>query len=56
MNEETTQALIKLFEDNLGNRITVALANGILGEIRKLVDPQENPMDKIFSKGNHEDA
>jgi len=54
MNEETTQALVKLFEDNLGNRITVALANGILGEIRKLVEPKKNPMMDLMQSTTEE--
>jgi hypothetical protein len=54
MTEETKQALVKLFEDNIGNRITVALANGMLGEIGKLIEPQENPLAAIFNKDIHD--
>jgi len=51
------QALVKLFEDNVGNRITVALANGMLHEFGRICDentPKDNPMMDLMQSTTEE--
>ena len=55
--EELMQALVKLFEDNVGNRITVALANGMLHEFGRICDentPKDNPMMDLMQSTTEE--
>jgi hypothetical protein len=41
MNENTANKIAAVFQSNLGNRITLELANGMLSEIIKLLPQSE---------------
>jgi len=51
------QAFAKVFEDNVGNRITVALANGMLHEFGRICDEntqKKNPMMDLMQSTTEE--
>jgi len=58
LNKETLiQAFAKVLEDNVGNRITVALANGMLHEFGRICDEntqKKNPMMDLMQSTTEE--
>ena len=48
------QALAQVFNDNLGNRLSVQLANGMLTDIIRIIsDSAENQPEKDLQDTNH---
>jgi len=55
--EKLMNAFAKVLEDNVGNRITVAMANGLLHEFGRICDentPKDNPMMDLMQSTTEE--